>query len=93
MIKVASRKKGRLSIDVLPEERRKIKTYAALHGETIREYVLASVRERLHQEAEEVDLLAMTLHPSKALKELWDNDKDAAYQKTSEKFKKISKKR
>ena len=83
MIKVVgrNRRKGRLSIDVLPEERRKIKAYAALHGETIREYVLTSVRERLKEETEQADLLAMTLHPSKALKELWDNDKDVAYDK------------
>lgn len=80
MIK-AARRRGRLSIDVLPEERRKIKAYAALHGQTIREYVIESVRERLRMEAEESDLLAMTMNPSKVLKDLWDNDKDAAYDK------------
>ena len=32
--------RDRLSIDVLPEEHRQIKVYAALHGMTIREYVL-----------------------------------------------------
>ena len=43
----------RLSIDVLAQEHRQIKTYAAIHGETIREYVLKSVHERLRREAEE----------------------------------------
>ena len=48
----------RLSIDV-PEEHKRIKAYAALHGETIREYVVESVRERLRQEAEERGLSAL----------------------------------
>ena len=73
----------RLSIDVLPEEHKRIKAYAALHGETIREYVVKSVRERLRQEAEERELSALTmnLNQDPVLKELWDNEKDAAYDK------------
>jgi len=73
----------RLSIDVLPEEHKRIKVYAALHGETIREYVVESVRERLRQEAEERELssLTMNLNQDPVLKELWDNEKDAAYDK------------
>ena len=73
----------RLSIDVLPEEHRRIKAYAALHGETIREYVIESVRERLHQEAEgrELSALTMNLNKDSVLKELWDNEKDAGYDK------------
>ena len=73
----------RLSIDVLPEEHKRIKAYAALHGETIREYVVKSVQERLRQEAEERELstLTMNLNQDPVLKELWDNKKDAAYDK------------
>lgn len=73
----------RLSIDVLPEEHKRIKAYAALHGETIREYVVESVRERLRQEAEERGLSALTmnLNQDPVLKGLWDNEKDAAYDK------------
>lgn len=73
----------RLSIDVLPEEHKRIKAYAALHGETIREYVIKSVWERLRQEAEERELSALTmnLNQDPVLKELWDNEKDAAYDK------------
>ena len=73
----------RLSIDVLPEEHKRIKAYAALHGETIREYVIESVRERLRQEAEERELSALNrnLNQDPVLKELWDNEKDAAYDK------------
>lgn len=73
----------RLSIDVLPEEHKRIKAYATLHGETIREYVVESIRERLRQEAEERELSALTmdLNQDPVLKELWDNEKDAAYDK------------
>lgn len=75
--------RNRLSIDVLPEEHRQIKVYAALHGETIREYVVESVRERLRQEAEERELSALTIHLNQdpILKKLWDNKKDTTYDK------------
>lgn len=73
----------RLSIDVFPEEHRRIKVYAALHGETIREYVIESVRDRLRREVEERELSALTMNLDQdpALKELWNNKKDATYDK------------
>jgi len=73
----------RLSIDVLPDEHKRIKAYAALHGETIREYVIESVLERLRQEAEEreTSVLSANLNQDPILKELWNNEKDAAYDK------------
>lgn len=79
----AAMTRERLSIDVLPGEHRQIKVYAALHGQTIREYVVESVRERLRQEAEERELSALTMHLDQdpVLKKLWDNEKDAAYDK------------
>lgn len=75
--------RDRLSIDVLREEHRRIKAYAALHGETIREYVLKSLRERLHRENEKKELSTLTMHLEQdpVLKELWDNEKDARYDK------------
>ena len=73
----------RLSIDVRPEEHRKIKACAALHGETIRDYVIKSVRERLKQEAEEKELLVLSasLDRDPLLKAIWENAKDSAYDK------------
>lgn len=73
----------RLSIDVFPEEHRQIKSFAALHGETIREYVLECVRERLRKESEKKDLsgLAMRLDQDPLFKQVWDNERDAAYDK------------
>ena len=71
--------KNRLSIDVDPEEHQKIKVFATLQGTSIKEYVLTSIRERLERESEEKQLLAMTNQITPALKEVWDNDKDEAY--------------
>lgn len=73
----------RLSIDVAPEEHRRIKVYAALHGESIREYVLRCIRERLQREAEtkEISALAGGLDKDPVLKNLWHNKKDSAYDK------------
>lgn len=73
----------RLSIDVRPEEHRQIKAYAALHGQTIRNYVVESIRARMHQESESKELSALTsnIHHDPVLKQLWDNKKDAEYDK------------
>ncbi|HLD82666.1 MAG TPA: hypothetical protein VI976_01810 [Candidatus Omnitrophota bacterium] len=73
----------RLSIDVLPEEHRRIKAYAALYGESLREYVLKSIRERLLRETEIKELFSLTAHLDKdpILKKLWENKKDSGYDK------------
>ena len=73
--------RDRLSIDIFPGVHRKIKAYAAIHGQTIREYVLESIQERLKREKEDKELLVLTRHLDQdpILKELWDNSKDAAY--------------
>ena len=74
-----NRKLDRLSIDVEPAEHIKIKTFAAVSGKSIKEFVLESVREHVRQEMERRDLQAMTIEPTKALWALWNNPKDAAY--------------
>ncbi|MFH1645848.1 MAG: hypothetical protein ABIB11_05440 [Candidatus Omnitrophota bacterium] len=74
-------KRERMSIDVFPEEHKQIKVFAAIHGETIREYVLESVRERLKREKEDNHLMAMTTKIDQSLKEVWDNEKDSGYDK------------
>ena len=72
-------KHDRLSIDIDPKEHIKIKTFAAISGKTIREYVLESVRARVQQEMERRDLKAMTVEPTRALWGLWDNERDSTY--------------
>lgn len=71
--------RNRLSIDINPEEHQEIKIFATLHGKTIREYVLESIRERLNRESEEKQLLAITTQINPALKEVWNNKKDSIY--------------
>lgn len=72
-------KKDRLSLDVSRDEHRKIKAFAALRGQSIREFVLESVRARLRRKQEDGELLAMSTRISEPLKELWANEKDAVY--------------
>ena len=82
MEKVESRRE-RLSIDLLPEEHRRIKAFAVLHDKTIKEFVLESIWERLRQESEAKELASLTtsLEQDPILKKLWNNEKDSAYDK------------
>ena len=74
-------KRERLSIDVLPNERRQIKAYAALNDKTIREYVLECVRERLKSEKQysASNEFIDPLNEDPVLKKLWSNDRDKVY--------------
>jgi len=74
---------ARMSIEIDPKEHRQIKVFAALHGLTIREYVLGSIRERLRVEKETGELSIVTgdIKHDAVLKELWNNDRDAGYDK------------
>ena len=74
---------ARMSIEIDSKEHRQIKVSAALHGMSIRKYVLQSIRERLHSEKETAELSTLTgdIKHDVVLKELWNNDKDSAYDK------------
>jgi len=74
-------KRCRLSIDVDFEEHSKIRISAAMHNQTIRKYVLEAVKERLHRDLDQRELLAMSARADPVLAELWDNEKDSAYEK------------
>ena len=71
----------RVSIDVRPDEHRQIKMFATLSGQTIREFVLESVRERMHREQvlREVSVPTKHLDTVPELKAIWENERDAAY--------------
>jgi uncharacterized protein (DUF1778 family) len=71
--------KEKLNIEVSLAEHKKIEVLAALHGNTITEYVLESIRERMRRENEDEDLLKITTSLNPVLEELWNNEKDAAY--------------
>ena len=68
-----------LTIKINPEEHEKIKIFADSHGNSINEYILESVRNRMSYESEKEELLKITTSINPVLKELWDNDKDAVY--------------
>ena len=77
----SSAKRPRISIDVQPEVRRRLRLAAAKRDLTIRQYVLKAIQERLREDlgddADEV--LALTAKADPVLAELWDNRRDAEY--------------
>ncbi len=76
-------KRARLSIDLSIEARRRIRMAAARRDLSICRYVLDAVEDRLNEdlgeEAAKENLLALTAQADPVLAELWDNTKDAAY--------------
>lgn len=74
-------KRERLTIDLPAGEHRKIKAYAAYKGESLREFVLESIRTRMERDAEEGDFLNIMTKTTTLLENLWNNKKDAAYDK------------
>jgi uncharacterized protein (DUF1778 family) len=77
-------RRARLSIDVPHEARRRIHIAAAKRDQSIREYVWEAVEERLkHDLSDELstDLVALNERADPVLADLWNNPKDAAYDK------------
>ncbi len=77
----SSPKRPRISVDVLPEVRRRLRLAAAKRDLTIRQYVLGAIEERLREDLgdEGEGVLALTAKADPVLAELWDNRRDAAY--------------
>jgi uncharacterized protein (DUF1778 family) len=80
-----SHRRARLSIDVSREARRRIHTAAAKRHQSIRDYVWEAVEARLtHDLADDwsaADLATLREYADPVLADLWDNPKDAAYDK------------
>jgi uncharacterized protein (DUF1778 family) len=78
-------RRARLSIDVSREARRRIHIAAAKRDQSIRDYVWEAVEARLtHDLADELsaaDLVALSERADPVLANLWNNPKDAAYDK------------
>ncbi len=74
-------KRPRISIDVVPETRRRLRLAAAKRDLTVRQYILDALEERLREDlGREADgLLALTADADPVLARLWDNPRDAAY--------------
>ena len=77
----SSSKRPRISIDVLPEVRRRLRFAAAKRDLSVRDYVIEAIEERLREDLGEEDegMLALTAKADPVLAELWDNPKDSAY--------------
>ena len=74
-------KRPRISIDVQPRIRRRLRLAAAKHDLTIRRYVLHAIEERLREDLgdEQGDIGGLIASADPVLAELWDNRKDAEY--------------
>ena len=76
-------KRSRLTIDLSADLKRRLRLLAAHRDVSIRQYVLETIEERLAKDwgelAEQEGLLALTARSDPVLAELWDNEKDAAY--------------
>jgi len=76
-------KRSRLTVDVPLKVKRRLRLASARRDISMREYVLQALEERLAADlplmAEGESLLALTAWADPVLAELWDNEKDAAY--------------
>jgi hypothetical protein len=74
-------KRPRISIDIDPQARRRLRIAAAKRDVSVRRYVLEAIEERLREDlgdaGEAVFGLTATIDP--VLAELWDNRRDAEY--------------
>jgi predicted DNA-binding protein with PD1-like motif len=70
-----------ISLDVDPEVRRRIRLAAAKRDVSIRQYVMDALRERLREDLGDdgESLLVLSAKGDPVLAALWDNDRDAAY--------------
>jgi uncharacterized protein (DUF1778 family) len=77
----SSRKRPRISVDVLPEVRRRLRQAAAKRDLSIRQYVLEAIEEQIREDLGEEDegMMTLTAKADPVLAELWDNPKDSEY--------------
>ncbi len=77
----ASAKRPRISIDVQPVVRRRLRLAAAKRDLTVQQYVLDAIEERLREDLgdEGDEVLGLTAKADPVLAELWDNPRDAKY--------------
>lgn len=76
---MAVAKRERLTIDLSEEEHRKIKSYAALKGKTMKEFVLESIKNQMLIESETEANNSLMTKTSLLMQDIWDNDKDSVY--------------
>ncbi len=70
----------RVSIDVSPQVRRRLRLAAAKHDLSVRQYLMRTIEDRLRDDlGDSEDEFALTAKTDPVLAELWDNPKDARY--------------
>lgn len=76
-----SAKRPRISVDVDPQVRRRLRIAAAKRDLTVSRYVLEAIEERLREDLrdETEGVLGLTGSSDPVLADLWNNRKDAAY--------------
>jgi hypothetical protein len=76
-------KRSRLTIDLPTGLKHRLRLIAAHRDVSIRKYVLDTIEEQMAIDwakmAEQEGLLTLTAQSDPVLAELWDNEKDAAY--------------
>ncbi len=76
-------KRARLTIDLPVEVQRRLRLVAAQLDVLVPQYVLRTIKDQLEKDwvklARPKGLLALTAQADPVLAELWDNEKDAAY--------------
>ena len=79
----AVRQRTRLTLDIPSPMKRRLRLVSAQRALSIRQYVIRVLEERIQQDltalAEEEGLLALNARSDPVLAALWDNEKDAAY--------------
>ena len=76
----AQPKRPRISLDVAPDLRRRLRLAAAKRDQTITQYLLEAIEERLREdlaESESSSVLSAKTDP--VLATLWDNPRDSEY--------------
>ena len=75
--------RSRLTIDLPIDVKRRLRLVSAHRDVSIRQYVLETIEERLVHDwrelVEQEGLLALSAQSDPVLADLWDNEKDAAY--------------
>ncbi len=76
-----SAKRPRISVDMPPEVRRRLRLAAAKRDLTVGQYVMEAIEERLREDlADDAErVLALTAKTDPVLVELWGNRKDSEY--------------
>ena len=77
----SSAKRPRISVDVVPEVRRRLRLAAARRDVSVQQYVVEAIEDRLREDLgdEGEELLALYAKADPLLADLWDNRRDAAY--------------